>query len=252
MRRGVRITYVRYPQTLTHAELRSVRRARVARPVFLALAVGLGAATPVPAADLAAGPCFDFRQKVVAPLTPPIPLIPGRDNHVFGTSPGGVGWASGRVVLDMPVASAYANLLDHRNVKDMTRTTLSTTVLDRPDYMAFHLVKIVVTLRALFLKMEVPWTEAWAFSLVEGTPDAPRRIVVSYQKVAGTDHIKRECGSYVLQAREDGTTDLSLYEEVKADRRSARDTRDMHRGIVKNLRVSHRLAGPPAPAVAIQ
>ena len=62
----------------------------------------------------------------------------------------------------------------------------------------------------------MPWTEAWAFSLVEGTPQSPQRVVVSYQKVAGTGHIERECGSYVLQSREDGTTDLSLYEEVKA------------------------------------
>jgi len=104
---------------------------------------------------------------------------------------GGVGWASGRVVLDMPVAAAYASLLDHRNVKDMTKTTIATTVVDRPDYMAFHLVKIVVTLRALFLKMEVPWTEAWAFSLVEGTAEAPRRIVVSYQKWRARPHQAR-------------------------------------------------------------
>jgi hypothetical protein len=218
--------------------------------VGLVLAAGL-AATPVAAADLPAGTCFDFSQKVVEPLTPGIPLVPGHDNHVFGTSALGVGWASGRVVLDVPVATAYGNLLDHRNFKDMTKTTIVTTVEERPDYMAFHLVKIVVTLRALFLKMEIPWTEAWAYSLVDGTPEAPRRIVASYQKVAGTDHIKSQCGSYVLQAREDGTTDFSLYEEVKADRRSARDTRDMQRGIVRNLRAANRVAGPSAPGVAI-
>jgi hypothetical protein len=236
---------------LTPGERRPVRRGRRARSAVLALTAALATAASVSATELPPGPCFDFTRKVVEPLTPVIPLLPGRDNHVFGTSPGGVGWASGRVVLDMPVAAAYASLLDHRNVKDMTKTTIATTVVDRPDYLAFHLVKIVVTLRALFLKMEIPWTEAWAFSLVEGTAEAPRRIVVSYQKVAGTDHIKRQCGSYVLQAREDGTTDLSLYEEVKADRRSARDTRDMHRGIVKNLRVTNRVAGPAAPGVAI-
>jgi hypothetical protein len=213
--------------------------------------VSLGLAAGVAAEDLPAGPCFDFSERVTDPLAAPIPLVPGHDNHVFGTGPGGVVWASGRVVLDVPVAAAYASLLDHRNVKDMTKTTITTTVLDRPGYLAFHLVKIVVTLRALFLKMEVPWTEAWGFSLVEGTADAPRRIVASYQKVAGTDHIKHQCGSYVLQAREDGTTDLSLYEQIKADRRSARDTRDMHRGIVKNLRATLRVAGPSAPIVAI-
>jgi hypothetical protein len=208
-------------------------------------------ATGASAADLPPDPCFDFSHKVVEPLRPGIPLVPGHDNHVFGTVPGGVGWASGRVVLEVPVAAAYASLLDHRNVKDMTKTTITTTVVERPEYMAFHLVKIVVTVRALFLKMEIPWTEAWGYSLVEGTAEAPRRIVASYQKVAGTDHIKHQCGSYVLQAREDGTTDFSLYEEVKADRRSARDTRDMHRGIVKNLRATLRVAGPSAPGVAI-
>lgn len=211
-------------------------------PRVVLVTVALAGATTVGAADLT-GPCFDFRGTVVESLTAPVPLLPGRDNHVFGTYPSGVTWAAGRAVLDMPIESVYAGLLDHRNVKDMTRTTLSTTVVERPGYMAFHLVDVVVTLRALFLKMNVPWTEAWGYSLVEGTMEAPRRIVVSYQKVAGTNHIQRQCGSYVLQARDDGTTDLSLYEEVKAARRSAKDTRDMHRGILRNLRAPQPLVG---------
>lgn len=201
------------------------------------MVLGLAATSRVPAAGLA-GPCFDFRQTVVEPLIPPIPLLDGRDNHVFGTYPTGVKWASGRVVLDMPVQEAYARLLDHRTVKDMKKTTLTTTILDRPEYMAFHLVDVVVRLRFLLLKMDLPWREEWAYSLTEGTPRAPRRIVVSYQKVAGTTHIKRQCGSYVLEARDGATTDLSLYEEVKAARRSARDTRDMHKGIIRNLRAT--------------
>jgi hypothetical protein len=222
----------------------------MARSLALGFVAALAAATSVPAAELG-GPCFDLRQKVDAPLAPPLPLVEGRDNHVFGTYPGGTGWASGRVVLEMPIESAYAKLLDHRNVKDMTRTKLSTAVLDRPEYLAFHVVDIVVTVRALFLKVNVPWTEAWGYSLVEGTAQAPRRIVVSYQKIAGSDHIQRQCGSYVLQARADGTTDLSLYEEVKAVRRSPQDTRDMHRGILRNLRrgltaAAPRLADPVA------
>jgi hypothetical protein len=59
--------------------------------------------------------------------------------------------------------------------------------------------------------------------------------VVSYQKVAGTGHIQRQCGSYVLEAR-GAATDISMYEEIKASRRTARDTRDMHAGILENLR----------------
>ena len=219
-------------------------RGRAAWTLVVAVAASL-AAIPARAADLS-GPCFDLRGTVVEPLSPPIPLVPGRDNHVFGTYPGGVAWAAGRATLDVPIGSVLARLLDHRNVKDMTKTTLTTTVLDRPEYLAFHLVDVVVTLRALLIKITVPWTEAWAFRLVDGTPRAPRRIVVSYEKVAGSGYIDRQCGSYVLQARDDGTTDLSLYEEVKARRRSAEDTRNMQRGILRNLRRPPDVAGPAA------
>jgi hypothetical protein len=57
--------------------------------------------------------------------------------------------------------------------------------------------------------------------------------------VAGTGHIQKQCGSYVLEARGEAT-DLSMYEEIKADRRSARDTRDMHAGILQNFRRTGR------------
>jgi hypothetical protein len=234
---------------MTHSHSGRPGRGAAAGPLLLAVATGL-AAVGLTARAFAAeltGPCFDLRARVVEPLSAPIPLVPGHDSHVFGTYPGGVDWAAGRAVLDVPVESVLARLLDHRNVKDMTKTTLKTTVLDRPGYIAFHLVDVVVTLRALFLKLTVPWTEAWAYALVEGVPQAPRRVVVSYQKIAGSGHIERQCGSYVLQARDDGTTDLSMYEEVKADRRSAEDTRDMHRGILRNLRQPPALAVIPRP-----
>jgi hypothetical protein len=205
--------------------------AKVARSGTLILAL-------VPCGEAAAPPrpCFDFTQKIVEPLRPPIPRIEGRDNSTFGTYPSGIDWASARAVVKMPISAVYAKLLDHRNVKDMKKTTLSTTELERPGYLAFHHVDIVVLVRALFVKMKVPWTEEWAYALAEGTPDAPHKIVVSYQKIRGTTHIKHECGSYVLQALDDATTDLSLYEEVKADGRNAEDTRNMHAGILRGLR----------------
>jgi hypothetical protein len=195
----------------------------------------LAPAGPVGAEERATT-CFDLEQKVDAPLRPPIPLLPGRDHSLHGTYPNGVHWASGRAVLEMPIRTAYERLLDHRNVKDMRKTTLSTTRVESPAYLERHLVEVVVTVRVLLRKVKVAWTEAWAYSLVEGTAEEPRRIVISYQKTAGTRHIRRLCGSYVLAARDDGTTDLALYDEVKASRRSAEDTRDMHAGILRNLR----------------
>jgi hypothetical protein len=181
-------------------------------------------------------PCFDFAVKIIDPLRPPLPRIEGRDNSAFGTYPSGIDWAAARALVAMPIGAVYAKLLDHRTVKDMKKTTLSTTVLERPGYLDFHRVDVVVTLRALFVKVKVAWTEEWGYSLVEGTRDAPRKIVVSYQKIAGSRFIKHQCGSYVLEAHDEATTDLSLYEEIKADHRSAEDTRNMHAGTLRTLR----------------
>jgi hypothetical protein len=118
----------------------------------------------------------------------------------------------------------------------MKKTVLSTTELERPGYLDFQRVDIAVTLRALFLKVKVAWTEEWAFALTEGTRESPRRIVASYQKVDGTRHLKHMCGSYVLQAVDDATSDLSMYDEVIARRRSAEDTREMQAGILGHIR----------------
>jgi len=139
-------------------------------------------------------PCFDFASKIDAPLRPPIPSIEGRDNSAFGTYPNGIDWAAGRALMEMPIEALYAKLLDHRNVKDMKKTTLSTTVLERPGYLQFHHVDVIVLVRMLFVKMKIAWTEEWGYSLVEGTRDAPRKIVVSYQKIGGTRDLKHRCG----------------------------------------------------------
>jgi hypothetical protein len=199
------------------------------------LPVGLALAWLAGASGDGEGPCFDFSRPVVEPLRPRIALLEGRDHSTFGTYPNGVDWAATRAVLAMPVRSAYAKVLDHRNEKDMRKTTLTTKVLERPGFLQFDLVDVVVTLRVILFKVKVAWTEAWGYTLVEGTESDPRKIVVSYQKVAGTGHIQRQCGSYVLEAR-GAATDISMYEEIKAARRSARDTRDMHAGILENLR----------------
>src|SRR5262245_56888901 len=201
--------------------------------VILPLGLALLARAAIPSEPGSA--CFDFDQKIVEPLRPPIPLVEGRDNSQSGTYRNGIDWASTRAVLDMPIATAYAKMLDHDNQKDMKKTTLTTKVLERPGYLRFVLVDVVVTVRALFIKAKVAWIEAWGYALADGTETDPRRIFISYQKAAGTRHIQRQCGSYVLEAR-GNETDISMYEEVKADHRSAEDTREMHAGILENMR----------------
>ena len=198
--------------------------------VLLVLAPAFGASTDVPPK------CFDFATTVVEPLHPPLEIVPGRDNSVFGTHPNGVDWAATRARMGMPLGELYAKLKDHRNHKDMRRTAITTTDVERPGYLDFQRVDIVVSIRALFFKAKIAWTEEWGFALLEGTAEAPRRILASYQKVAGTGHLRHQCGSYVLQAGDDGTSDLSMYDEVIADRRDAEDTRNMQAGILRSLR----------------
>jgi hypothetical protein len=215
---------------------------------FIALAASVEGADPPRS-------CFDFDTTIVEPLQPPIPMVPGRDNSAFGTRPSGVSWASTRARMAMPIAALYAKLRDHRNHKDMKKTVLTTTELRRAGYLDFQRVDIVVTVRALLFPVKIRWTEEWGFSLIEGTPDAPRKILASHQKVdSKTKHLRHQCGSYVLQALDDASSDLSMYDEVIASHRSGEDTRNMQAGILSNLRrrqprtgaTSRREASAPA------
>lgn len=187
-------------------------------------------------ADDSARKCFDLGVPVTEPLHPPIPLLEGSDNTAFATYPNGIDWAAVRGVIRQPIEVVYSRLLDHRNLKDMSKTTLETQVLERPGLLEYHLVSIAVAVNVVFFKKTITWSEEWGFSLAGGTRERPEKIVASYQKVDGTKYLKHQCGSYVLQRLPTGFTDISLYEEVRASHRSARDTLNMHLGNLRKLR----------------
>ena len=181
--------------------------------------------------------CFDFSRPIVEPLRPVVPAaLDGRDAHVFGRRADRLDWAAGRATIEAPIAAVYGRILEFTSLKDMTKTTVKRHPESRPGFLAFQVVDIAVRVKAVIVKTTIEWREAWGFALTEGTPDAPRRIVASYQKVSGTGHIKHLCGSYVMTAMDSGRTDLAFYEEVRASRRNAEDTRNMHIGILRNLR----------------
>jgi len=180
-------------------------------------------------------PCFDLSRGFDAPLRPPIELQEG-DHSELGTYPDGRDWASVRAVVALPLARVYAKLLDPRNLKDMKRTRLVVRPLPQPGYLEVRELDVEVKARALLVKMTIRWTEQWAFRLIEGTPEQPLHIVANYQKVVGTPYIRHQCGSYVLRARGGEATDVSLYEQIAAKRRSAGDTREMLLGNLRNIR----------------
>jgi hypothetical protein len=196
----------------------------------------LAAGTLASAVRSAEPSCFDLAQGFDAPLRPPIELREGSDHAEFGSYADGRDWASVRAVVAMPLAKVHAKLLDPRNLKDMKKTRIVVRPLPQAGYLDVRELDIEVTGRALLVKVTVRWTERWAFRLLEGTPEQPLLIVANYQKVAGTEHIRHQCGSYVLRPLGAGASDLSLYEEIAAKRRSARDTRDMLLGNLRSIR----------------
>ena len=187
-------------------------------------------------ADDSASSCFDVAAGFEAPLREPIPLGEGGDVSIHGRRPDGIDWAATRAIVDLPAGRVLASLRDHRNVKDMSRTVLQARRQEQPGYLEVCHLDIDVTVRAIFLKLHVRWTEEWAYRLLRGSAERPEVALVNYQKIAGTKHIRHQCGSYLIRSLGDSRTDLFMYEEISARRRSSKDTSDMHCGILRNIR----------------
>jgi hypothetical protein len=169
----------------------------------------------------------------------------GGDHAEYGTRPDGVDWAATRAVIELPIRALLDKLLDTRNLKAMEKTRLVIREREHPGYLALRRIDVDVRVKALLIGFDVRWTEEWAWRVLKGSPEAPERVLGNYQKIAGTGHIRHQCGSYLLRRLGPGRTDLFIYDEIDARRRSARDTRDMQRGILRNIRENLFQSGRP-------
>jgi hypothetical protein len=83
----------------------------------------------------------------------------------------------------------------------------------------------------------VKWSEEWAFSLLEGTASEPKKILISYEKIDGTTHIKHLCGNILITADSDSSkSHVFLYEEAEATGRSQEDTVKGLKGTLEAIR----------------
>jgi len=179
--------------------------------------------------------CFDFRQKVEKALRPPPALNEALGTIEWGREESPVrDWASGRGIVPKSIDDTLAWLLDHRNWKDMKKTRLTVKESYRPGYFAFHTVDVVVRVWAF---IQIGWVEEWAFALISGTPLAANHWLISYQKIEGTPHLERLCGSVELRRVKQGT-DLYFYEEARAERYRRLDIARMQRGNLEILGAS--------------
>jgi hypothetical protein len=202
---------------------------------FLALTAMLTA----PSVDAAqTAKCFDFKTLVKEPLREPIATLSPKDSTAAGKIEGKGVWGAARGRVNASIQDVYQRLLDHYTIKDPTRVKLRVYKRTRPNYMDFHMVMVELKPAPM---ITLDWEEDWGYFLADGTPEAPKKIVISYQKTDGTDYIPHLCGSIVLKAVTPGATDVSLYEEIEAlGKRSGNDTAKGHLGTLATLRAPAR------------
>ncbi len=177
--------------------------------------------------------CFStFDKKVTKPLIPPPKLQAGAISTELGVrKEDEVEFAGARAIVARPIKEIYTWLLDHKNWKDMTKTEMKVREQEKPGYAQFHRVDVKVNVWGF---VTLPWTEEWAYAILEGTEKEPKDILVSYQKVDGTWRLKRLCGSVQLKDA-GGKTDLFFYEEALAQHYPAQRILEMHESNFKIL-----------------
>lgn len=169
--------------------------------------------------------CFELGKKKVKPLREPILLTHGTDVGAFGKMKNGVSWGAARGIVKKSIRDVYNRLLDHRTLKDMSKTELKTTVSKLEGFLAVHRVEVKLNIWAF---ISASWVEQWGYVLTKGTRAKPQEILIVYQKVGGTNKLEHLCGSFVLQSLSPEKTDVFLYEQLKAPARSGKDTQQMH------------------------
>ncbi len=177
--------------------------------------------------------CFDFSKKVTEPLKQPIPFKE-KMNPITAQSETDeqIRWAALRGLIDQPIESVLQKILDPKNIKGPRNKNVEVSEHKQPSYFAFRTVAMTVH-PILFLTLS--WKEEWAYTLLEGTEKEPQKVLVSYQKTSGTSHIDRFCGSILLKKLTHKKSDIFLYEELKATRRSSQDILNGHMGTLKML-----------------
>lgn len=185
--------------------------------------------------------CFNFDRQIKEALHSPLKEVPNQVTTRSGVlKPGSIPWAAARGTVEVPFSQVYGWLLDHRNWKDMSKTELEVSKTVKAGYLEFHTVDVSVQ---VFAFVHAEWQEQWAYTLLKGTVEDPREILVSYQKSGGTRHLENLCGSITLRKKEQGKTDIQFYEQTKAVRMDEQDILKMHRD---NFRILQTLSSQKA------
>jgi len=178
--------------------------------------------------------CANFDGRVTAPMRPPPPASPGKvveESGIRGKGEDAVSWAGARGWIALSPRDATDWILDHTRWKDMEKTKLEVKELRHPKYEAFHVLSQDTK---VFAFVRIQWVEEWAYAVLAGTLQAPKHLLTTYQKTAGTSHIRRLCGSVEFRANGIGT-DAYFYQEARANHYEMEHIIDLHRRFLATL-----------------
>jgi hypothetical protein len=177
--------------------------------------------------------CFDLSRPNQALLRPAPSHYSeaGKEIEAFGLDEATkFAWAKLDGIVEKPLAQILTRLLDPMTTRDPDITKLSVSEIKVPG--ALHKDLIHVKVKPIFF-LTLEWEEEWLYTVKEGKPEAPKSVVIAYQKINGTSHIEHFCGTILLERISDRRTGIYLVEEIKADRRSPKD---VYQGLLGTLR----------------
>ena len=180
--------------------------------------------------------CFDFSKKSTLMLSPAPYGYPdvGRESRDLGTDPKtGLDWGKVSGIVKLPIEKVNARLLDQMTTRNPKTTTITTESL--PTNGALTRTRVAIRVKPVFF-ITLEWEEEWVHTLIDGTPGAPKEILISYQKTKGTPHIRHFCGNILLKTLGPTATGVFLYEQIDADQRDPDDVADGLLGTLKVLR----------------
>ncbi|NDG85225.1 MAG: hypothetical protein EBX52_09360 [Proteobacteria bacterium] len=187
------------------------------------------------AAPIPADGCFATDRPVTSALRPAPARYPdpGKETASSGRDPAtGYAWAMVDATLPAPIAQLLNKVADPMTTKGEGNPGFEVLPLKLPG--TYRKDRVHVRIKPVFF-LTLEWDEDWSTTIKDGTAEAPRVALVSYQKTNGTSHIDHFCGNIQLERISETTTGIHLVEEIKADRRSPEDVLNGLRGTLRTL-----------------
>ncbi len=144
------------------------------------------------------------------------PALVGKTKD-HGTDESETLWAQAEIETLVPMATVVSRLKDFKNFKNTSTQDITAKAVSIPGVMFAQNIDIHMTV-ALIISLD--WTEEWRIHLLAGTQTAPTKVLLQYQKINGTSHIEKFCGSVLLEKIKDKTK-ISYAEEIKASHRES-------------------------------